>query len=294
MNKLYAIVVTFHPNVETFFRLLTLLSPQVEKILQIDNATPDLGENNVVINNLDKIINIKNVGVAAAYNQGIMKARLEGATHVMLFDQDSLPAEDLIQVMLSVLGKVTRDGVKVAALGPNYTDAKGSYQSPFVKIKGLRLVRLDTGRKESVEVDHLISSGCLIDLEALNEIGPFEDRLFIDYVDTEWCLRARHLGYKLLGVTNAKMVHDLGDHFIKIFGKYIPTHSPLRHYYIMRNGIWLIRQSWVGWRWRILDSIRLLKIFLVFSCFSKNKRLDHLKMMVRGFVHGIRGRLGKL
>ncbi|MFX8766500.1 glycosyltransferase family 2 protein, partial [Acinetobacter baumannii] len=42
----------------------------------------------------------------------------------------------------------------------------------------------------------LISSGSLISVEALKAVGLMRDYYFIDYVDTEWCLRAEYLGYK--------------------------------------------------------------------------------------------------
>ena len=141
MSKVYAIVVTFHPNIETLHELLNLLSPQVDTILLIDNATPGLAQvvSLSTVDNFELIINSENLGVATAYNQGVVKAQSEGATHTILFDQDSLPADSLVQVLLGVWYKAVQNGMKIAALGPNYTDAKGSCQSPFVGIKGLRL-----------------------------------------------------------------------------------------------------------------------------------------------------------
>lgn len=293
MNKVYAIIVTFYPNLDTLCRLLYLLSPQVTKILLIDNATQSLPNLGSTVSNLEVTFNNDNFGVATAYNQGIVKAKSEGATHTILFDQDSVPADNLVQVLLDVWRNAVQDGMKVAALGPNYRDTKGMYQSPFVKMEGTRLTRVACRIGESVKVDHLISSGCLIDLEALNDIGIFEEKLFIDYVDTEWCLRARKKGYLLLGVGDARMEHDLGDKYLRLFHKRIPAHSPLRHYYLIRNGAWLASQAWVGWRWRIIDCKRLIKIFIVFSLLSDSP-WNHCKMMILGFWHFVKGKMGKL
>jgi rhamnosyltransferase len=126
----------------------------------------------------------------------------------------------------------------------------------------------------------------------LDDVGGFEEKLFIDYVDTEWCLRARQKGYYLQGVASAHMEHNLGDSYLKVFSKNIPMHSPLRHYYLMRNGIWLMRQPWVGWHWRFLDCIRLFKIFIAFSLFAGEKQ-QRVKMMLLGVIDAIRGRMGK-
>ena len=111
-----------------------------------------------------------------------------------------------------------------------------------------------------MEVDHLSSSGCLIAMDALAEVGGMEDRLFIDYVDTEWCLRAIYKGYSLFGVGSACMQHDLGDAFVNLFSRTVPVHSSLRYYYLIRNGLWLLRQPWVSSAWKIMDTRRFTLI----------------------------------
>jgi rhamnosyltransferase len=43
----------------------------------------------------------------------------------------------------------------------------------------------------------------------LDVVGGMNDSLFIDYVDIEWCLRAKNLGYEILGCYRALMNHYL-------------------------------------------------------------------------------------
>lgn len=293
-HKVIAVIVTYRPDYPILKNLVEALIPQVDKLIIIDNATKEFClDDNDFLGDVHLILNNTNMGVATAYNQGVAIAQQYGATHVILFDQDSCPGINMIDMLLSSWLKAKEVGLKVAALGPNYRDTKGMDQSPFVRIDRFGLTRVKCNTNESVEVDHLISSGCLIDLEALQEIGSFEEKLFIDYVDTEWCLRARHKGYVLLGIGDADMLHSLGDKYLRILSKNVPIHSPLRHYYILRNGAWLISQKWVGWRWRILDSMRLIRIFIVFSLFS-NSRWNHCKMMTLGLLHFIKGKMGKI
>lgn len=294
MSKIIAIVVTYYPNYKTLKTLIETVIPQVDRVVIIDNATPELCAEDLQFSySVELIVNSSNLGVATAYNQGVSIAQRNEASHIVLFDQDSCPATNMIDVLLHAWRQAKGEGLKVAALGPNYKDTKGMYQSPFVKIKGLGLARVECNAGESVEVDHLISSGCLIDLETLRDIGPFEEQLFIDYVDTEWCLRARKKGYLLLGVGDADMQHSLGDNYLRFLHKRIPAHSPVRHYYLLRNGAWLASQAWVGWRWRIIDCKRLIKIFIVFSLLSDSP-WNHCKMMILGFWHFVKGKMGKL
>lgn len=294
MSKIIAVVVTYFPDYKTLNTLIEAVIPQVDGVVIIDNATANLcTEDFQFSHSVEWLLNRSNLGVAEAYNQGIAIAQRNEASHIVLFDQDSYPAANMIEVLFHTWRQANDAGLKVAALGPNYRDTKGMYQSPFVKMKGLGLARVECNAGESVEVDHLISSGCLIDLETLRDIGPFEEQLFIDYVDTEWCLRARKKGYLLFGVGDANMQHSLGDNYLRFLHKRIPAHSPLRHYYLLRNGAWLASQAWVGWRWRIIDCKRLIKIFIVFSLLSDSP-WNHCKMMVLGLLHFVKGKMGKL
>lgn len=291
MMKTTAVIVAYYPDEDVLAQLVSALVPQVEHILVVDNNSEgfDFRPIAALSGKVSLVINQENLGIAAGFNQGVAFAMEKGSSHVILFDQDSLPGEGMIAKMHEVFQEAESRGIQLAALGPNYVDVKGAGQSPFVKVQGLRLVRVSGENSRFVSVDHLISSGCLIDLEALSVVGLFEEKLFIDYIDTEWCLRAKSKGYELYGVCEAYMEHDLGEQFLTILHKTIPVHSPLRHYYLMRNGVWLMRQSWVGWRWRVIDTVRLTKIFIVFSVFGK-PRIEHFRSMLRGIKDGLLSR----
>lgn len=291
MMNTTAVIVAYYPDEDVLKRLVNALVSQVEHVLIADNNSQGFDFSPIVAlsEKISLLINQENLGVAAGFNQGVAFAVEKGSSHVILFDQDSLPGEGMIAKMHEVFQEAKSRGIQLAALGPNYVDVKGAGQSPFVKVQGLRLVRVSGENSKFVSVDHLISSGCLIDLEALGVVGLFEEKLFIDYIDTEWCLRAKNKGYELYGVCEAYMEHDLGEQFLTILHKTIPVHSPLRHYYLMRNGVWLLHQSWVGWRWRAIDTVRLTKIFIVFSVFGK-PRLEHFQSMLRGIRDGLLSR----
>lgn len=294
MSKVVAVVVTYHPDIDVLHRLISAIAFQVDRVVVVDNGSSNVKPLDCAFDNsVEWILNPDNAGVAAAYNQGVAVAERIEATHVILFDQDSYPDPEMVSVLISSWEQAKKSGQKIAALGPNYVDTKGRYQSPFVKIEGFSLQRLECKKGEVVALDHLISSGCLIDIEALRDVGRFEEALFIDYVDTEWCLRARHKGYILLGVADAAMQHNLGDEYLKLFNRRIPMRSPIRHYYVIRNGLWLISQPWVGWRWRYIDAVRLTKQFIVFSLFGE-QRLRHIKMMLLGLLDFSRKQMGKV
>ncbi|MGE0800669.1 MAG: glycosyltransferase family 2 protein, partial [Lautropia sp.] len=160
------------------------------------------------------------------------------------------------------------------------------------RIEGLHLRRCRCiADSDIVEVYYLIASGSLIPRATLEAVGTMAEALFIDYVDIEWGLRARRLGFRSYGVCGAKMSHDLGDEPIRFLGRALPLHSPLRHYYHFRNAVWLYRSSGLPLGWKIVDGYRLLLKYGFYCLFAK-PRLQHCRMMSRGIRDGLLGRLG--
>lgn len=295
MNNLVAIIVTFNPDTEVLNTLLKALESQVAHIVIVDNGSTveTVGIIRRMITADGTIIEKGfNSGISEAINTGLIEANKLCASHVVFFDQDSLPASNMVEQLLAVMSQKSDMGIKVAAVGPKYSDIKGDHASPFVKLVGQKLTRVPCGDNETVAVDALITSGSLISMDALGDVGNMEQKLFIDYVDTEWCLRATNKGYSLFGVGAAKMQHDLGDEFAHIFGRTIPVHSALRNYYLIRNGVWMLSHPAVPWAWKAMDFIRLVQIYIVLSLFVGTK-LNNWKMMTKGLWHAVSGRMGK-
>lgn len=285
---LHAVVVTYHPDEKVLCRLLDVMAGQAEKIWVVDNGGGDEGWKSNVGVKVEVVECGRNIGVAAAYNVGVAKASAAGASHVMTLDQDSNPDYDMVDRLLEGLDRWSAKNI--AVIGPIYSDVKGG-RGFFVRKRALRLERIYGAHDGLICVDHVISSGSIFPIGVFEVVGGFRDELFIDYVDTEWCLRAISMGYSVIGSFDAHMRHDLGDAVLHIMGHEIPIHSPLRNYYLMRNGVWLMCRKWVGWQWRLIDGIRLSKMFLFFSFFHP-QRMKSIKMMLKGLVDGVRGRMG--
>ncbi len=298
MPCIVAVIVTYHPDRTKIFDLVNALENQVDNIVLVDNGTPtpliDQLKKDCQISHLHWHLLNENKGVATAHNEGIRTARSLGADYVILFDHDSLPSPNMVSRLLSAVQEKKSAGVKVAAVGPNYHDDRQHNPPPFIEIKGLMLHRNScTDPDGVVNADYLISSGCLIPIDALDVIGEMNDDLFIDFIDIEWGLRARAKGYQCFGVCAARMKHDLGDMPAVFLGKAYPARSPLRHYYHFRNALWLYKQGWVPWNWKVVDCWKLLLKFGFYSLITK-PRNEHFQMMLLGLWHGFFGRMGKL
>ena len=292
-QNVVSIVVTYQPNLDVVESLLSSLLDQVKSVVIVDNGskTDGLTELADKFPGRTELIQFhRNYGIAKAQNQGIEFAKGKGAEFVLLLDQDSIPAPDMVIKLVDAANALPH----AASLGPRYLDNRQGNPPPFISINGLRLHRyMCENDNKIVPVDYLISSGSLIPLKVIKAVGPMREELFIDYVDIEWGLRAKSYGYQSYGVCGAKMSHTLGDNPISFFGRKIPYHSPSRHYYHFRNAIWLYKQPWVPWNWKIVDSWRLLRKYIFYSLFAK-PGAQHLKMMSLGLLHGFVGRMGPL
>src|SRR5258708_17120000 len=150
------------------------------------------------------------------------------------------------------------DGDRIAIVGSRFRDPKGQSVEP---------IRLDARGELWEEVESVITSGSLLSLRAFSAIAPFREEFFIDYVDTEFCLRARTAGFRVIQTRRPLMSHTVGaptSHKLPWTTKWTTNHSPDRRYYIARNNTVLLREYGTsgGGSWplqRIVRCWRLVK-----------------------------------
>lgn len=281
-----AIVVTYNPDPARLAALLDSLAGQVDGTVLVDNGSRADIASFVAARRRDDehVVALgANLGIAAAHNRGIAFARERGARYIILFDHDSRAEPDMIRTLVTAVEGRARKGETVAAVGPNLLDARLGRGTHFEN-------RKDIAPDGLVPVDHLISSGCLIPMAALDRVGPMREELFIDYVDIEWCLRAAAAGLRCYGAVSARMAHEFGEP-VNVLGRPMAAHGPMRQYYLFRNSIWLLRQGWIPTRWRIRSGTRIV-LRLGFNALFARPRRDQWRMMWRGVRHGVQGRTG--
>ncbi len=237
--------------------------------------------------------NGQNRGIATAINQGVERLIAENCTTALLFDQDSDPSPELLTCLPKLLEAELQGGARVAVIGPAYEDSRLGGVVPFVRFGWLKLRRIQPTGFDPIEVDFLITSGSCLNLMAWRDIGPMEDTLFIDFVDLEWCARACSKGYAVLGAPRLRLVHALGGEPLRIFGRSYPGHSPVRHYYMFRNAIALIKRNYIPWSWKSTELVKFPVRLVLYALFMRPRR-THFHMAILGIWHGLTGRTGAL
>jgi rhamnosyltransferase len=239
------------------------------------------------------VANGDNRGIATGINQGVDLLLEAGCTSALIFDQDSEPSSQLLEALPRLLEEELRERGRVALIGPAYEDARLGGVAPFVRFGYMKLRRVEPVGTRPLEIDFLISSGSCINLAVWHEIGPMDDALFIDFVDLEWCVRARSRGYAVLGAPGLRLAHELGGEPVRVLGRQYPSHSPLRHYYLFRNAVALIKRSYIPWTWKSTELVKFPFRLAIYGLFLP-PRLSHLRMALTGIWHGLTGHMGRL
>ncbi len=290
--KIFAIVVTYKPEKGILSQLLLALAPQVSGGIVINNGTMLPISDDALSRAGFQVRHLQtNTGVATALNIGFRWAQAQDAEFVITFDQDSEPAFNMVELLLDAYRNISATGQQVGAVGPQQVDVRTGLHAPFIAPAGLLRRKIIPLSGQSVEVDHLITSGCLVSLESWRQVGPFLDDLFVDYVDIGWCLRSRYFGAHLYGVGGAFLKHSLGEDIIKWHGWNLPHHNSLRQYFILRNCIYLQKLPYISFRWKIFEALQLVKR-LVFFITTGSPRFMSLRAIFYGVSDGCLSRLG--
>lgn len=231
---IFAGIVTYNPDIERLTANLAAISVQVERVVIYDNNSDNLSEIRACLSRIngsgapggEPIVLVEtqaNSGLAVALNFLARYAREEGASALLLLDQDSVAAGDLVAVEHQLLSP------RVGIVSPLVIDRNGVEDEPLEDLV--------------YEVKRTITSGSLLNLEAHEDVDGYDERLFVDWVDFEYCDRLRTHGYTILRTHRTSLLHELGKQELvfslpdlKCLGKmrgwhfYRTNHSPRRRF----------------------------------------------------------------
>ena len=259
-----AVVVSYNPDITALLKLLGQLNKELDFVV-IDNGSEELDslvDSITVYDRCAELVRLsENEGLAKALNRGIAWAKKNNYEFVFLFDQDSSLCDLFAERMLSAYEDAQRHcSVGLAAVGPRIINPQTMRQTPF-KLFNRLILRSDRSFANSEKhfiADFLISSGSLLALKYIEEIGSMRENYFIDNVDLEWCFRAKSKGFDLIGTDEAVLYHAIGERSTHPLVKagLIAQHNPSRTYYSSRNRIHLYSLAYSPWGWKLRDIVR--------------------------------------
>lgn len=280
-ENICAVLVTYFPDAGLATRL-DLTKRQVAEIVIVDNASDMETFSNIEKATLDSdvqlIRNQTNLGIAAALNQGMQWARAKGYPWVLLLDQDTVPAHNMVCIMSSVFQDF-QEKHRLALIGSNrFLNSIGKKKAPsdFWKI-----------------AETVITSGSLLSLNAVQQIGPFRDEFFIDCVDFDFCLRARTKGFEIVETLAPVMEHFIGNPMtVRLLWLRIQVynHRPWRSYYMVRNFVVLAREYLFKDPWWVLRMAWAISKIVFLKLLLEECKILKLRYVILGLYDGLLGR----
>ncbi len=278
--RLGAVVVLFHPE-DVLANILTY-ADSVEWLVLVDNSPSPM--DSVALERLGPLVLFEyvhrpeNVGVAAALNLGAASVVKHGCTHLLTMDQDSrFPEGEFVRF------RQASETVIVARIGMT---------APLHSGEVGRRVRSGVPRR----IDMTMTSGCILSMDAYRDCGAFDENLFIDHVDHEYCLRMNARRWEVLEIPGIVLEHRLGAmkqvEWLRFAWMEIVSHAPIRDYYVVRNGLFVMR------KYRRCGGVghvrRCVRDVVVKALFLETERRRRLKWILRAVSDYRCGRMGRV
>jgi rhamnosyltransferase len=220
---------------------------EISKIIDFKGEVDDV----MIIDNTQN-----NIGVAAALNKALDRAIKENYDWLLTMDQDSVFEPGSLKI-LREFAFTCKENIAIV--------------SPF------HFIKKPLTKTSVEEVKITMTSGNLLRVSAAKTAGSFDEKLFIDSVDNEYCLRLRKNGFKIVRVNAAILHHQLGK--LGPFG--IVTHPATRRYYITRNMLYVMSRYFP--QLFLFGSKELIKSFVLILLVEDDKA-NKLRSMYRGMI----------
>lgn len=235
-----------------------------------------------------------NLGFTGGNNVGIRYALQHGADYVMLLNNDTVAAPDMLDVMIEVMEAAPDIGVT----GPMiyYYSAPDIIWSAGGAIDWARGTTDMIGLNEEDKAQFGLSprpvdfvTGCclLARRETWERAGLLDEKFFMYYEETEWCVRAGRAGFRIVHVPMAMLWHK-----ISIESR---ASSPRAHYYMTRNRLLFLRRTRAGLRplmFTLIEYTRMIVSWSVYARWREKRPLRHI--MLRAIKDFSLGRFGPM
>lgn len=300
-EKIAAVVVTYNRK-ELLGECLDALLHQTRRldtIIVVDNASTDGTEDFLRQNYLDNEIFCyihlpENTGGAGGFHEGMKQAYEKGYDWIWVMDDDVVPQEDALEHLLKpellqcddiyalASAVLTHDG----NIDPFH---RRSFDLTNVREQPIAIEYYDT---ECFETDTVTFVGTFVSRKAVAKIGlPIKD-FFIYYDDTEYSLRMRTCGGRILTLPKSRVLHKAAREEMRQIEK---RHAPLswRDFYSTRNKLYTYRKyANIGWKFyvKLLGRSVLSQVDIIRF---RHRKLASTRFLWLSLLHGIKGKLGK-
>ncbi|MDY2887122.1 MAG: glycosyltransferase family 2 protein [Bariatricus sp.] len=277
MSKIYAGIVAYNPDLKRLEENVSSVRSQLSDVVVFDNGSDNIEGIQELVSNFANVILIKsekNLGIATALNRLMQWGYQNGCDWMLSLDQDSVCEKDFVVRMEPYLTIERNLGVV----------------APVIVDRNVGVVGHNPKSKYA-HVNTCITSGAFSKVSAWKRIGEYDESMFIDSVDFEYCYRMRKYGYGVIQVRDVQLLHELGRSQKKrfLFWKIKVTgHSAFRKYYIARNNIYYPLKHGM-WLRVVRGNIRNIGMIVV-TLLYENDKVRKIKSIYKGWKNGFKGK----
>ncbi len=279
--KIVGTVILYNPDSQLSERINSYL-PFVEQLYVIDNSDKQNESffNDILdINKLIYVWNESNLGIAEALNIALQMAYKNNADWLLTMDQDSSFSLESISIYFQSVKEFININ-QVGIFAPNYNYHGNPSSNNF--------------SDEQI----VITSGSLINLAISKYIGDFDNNLFIDEVDHDYCLRIIKHGYRVVMFREIDLIHKLGNQITikNIFGNPIKImgHSPLRNYYQVRNVLYMRKKHHLNFNKITKSRVKSVKKHIRQNILYGDHKIERIKFVILAIKDFLFNNMGKL
>lgn len=216
-----------------------------------------------------------NNGTAAGLNSLLRYAESQRCQWLLYFDQDSVPTEDYVEVTVRHLARYARE--RAAVVGSTVINHSPTHQVDDIKQQDLE------------EVRYIPASGMCINVKVACGLGGFSEKLGLDTVDIDFCMKARHGGFDVLVDKSRILYHSYGEATnrpAKFLGRPLYRYPLWRRELMGRNSAILLREHFVSFP---LESLKFVVggFVMTMACACNERRADVVRVFLRGFVRAL-------
>ena len=260
-------------------------------IILVDNGSTD-GSIEIfrARDDVDFIENGENLGIARANNVGIARARERGFDCIMLLNNDTVVAPDMLSILVGELESDPRVGVVGPKMyyhsEPDVIWFAGGVIMPWRgDCAHVGYEEKDKGQHDVQEETDYITSCCMLARTSLyTELGGIDPYYFIYFDETDFCLRAVRAGHRVLYVPRARLWH-------KVSRSMGGVGSARYWHHYMRSRVYFIRKFYpwpnrvVSYLWIFLHDLpRCMLRFL------RGRAFDRVPAYLGGLWRGLTGK----
>lgn len=271
--KKAAVIVLFNPDTDRLLLNINAVVNQVDKLILVDNADSKAELDEIIDKyKIEYISDYGNKGIAYALNRAVEYCCKNGFDWLLTLDQDSVCPADIVETY----EKYIDDDVAIITCAINYNNQE--------------LLKSD---EEYSYIDECITSAAFTNVEICKSLGGFDEQMFIDRVDFEYCYRVRKAGYKMLRVNTIVLDHNLGDLKLKKVGNQVMRvggHSSFRKFYIAQNTVYCQRKH-PDIISKSVCNKKLIKLIVKTMLYESNK-YKKIKSIIKGIKSGKKMKLG--